>query len=165
MLPKISRILYATDLSETARFAMRYAMSLARQYEAEITVLHVVPDYARSFGASSGLEVADFYDPDAFRLFVTKTTQKAREEVTERIREECAAVTSSGVSCPVADDAVLVEVGDAAEKILALAPQFDLVVMGTRGHGRLGGLLVGSVAQEVLAGSDTPVFIVRQPKD
>ncbi len=44
----IKRILYATDLSENARYAMAYAVSLANTYCAQIVILHVIdetPDY------------------------------------------------------------------------------------------------------------------------
>jgi len=39
--------------------------------------------------------------------------------------------------------------------------KFDLVVMGSHGHGALLNLVVGSVATEVLAGCKVPVLIVR----
>ena len=53
--------------------------------------------------------------------------------------------------------------GYAAEVIATLAEKgkFDLIVMGSRGHGTLGNLVMGSVATKVLAGCDTPVLIVR----
>jgi nucleotide-binding universal stress UspA family protein len=53
--------------------------------------------------------------------------------------------------------------GDPAEKIIALAKDLhpDLVAIGSRGHGRLAGLLLGSVAQKVLAHAACPVLVVR----
>jgi nucleotide-binding universal stress UspA family protein len=51
MIPEIKKILYPTDLSENARYAFGYAVSLANRYNAEITVLHVVEEissFARS---------------------------------------------------------------------------------------------------------------------
>jgi len=44
MLPEINKILYATDLSSTAKVAMSWAMSLAEKYDAAITVVHIMPD-------------------------------------------------------------------------------------------------------------------------
>lgn len=54
-------------------------------------------------------------------------------------------------------------IGDPAEEIIALATdqRADLIVIGSRGHGRLAGLLLGSVAQKVLAHASCPVLIVR----
>ena len=42
MLPQLKTILYATDLSENARYAYTYAASIAQQYGARITILHVI---------------------------------------------------------------------------------------------------------------------------
>jgi nucleotide-binding universal stress UspA family protein len=53
--------------------------------------------------------------------------------------------------------------GDPAEEIIGTAKsrKVDLIVMGSRGHGRLAGLLLGSVAQKVLAHAPCSVLVVR----
>ncbi len=53
--------------------------------------------------------------------------------------------------------------GHAATEIAALAERarFDLVVMGTHGHGSIGNLVLGSVATGVLARCGTPVLLAR----
>ncbi|WP_372657403.1 universal stress protein [Hydrogenophaga sp.] len=43
----------------------------------------------------------------------------------------------------------------------ASAGKFDLVMMGSHGHGALGNLVMGSVATQVLAHCKTPVLLVR----
>ena len=45
-LPKVDvkKILYATDLSESARYAFAYAVSLADLYNAAINMIHVLPE-------------------------------------------------------------------------------------------------------------------------
>ncbi|HJS05231.1 MAG TPA: universal stress protein [Variovorax sp.] len=54
-------------------------------------------------------------------------------------------------------------VGDAARVVAAMADgdSFDLIIMGSHGHGALAGLLMGSVTMKVLALSKVPVLIVR----
>ena len=53
--------------------------------------------------------------------------------------------------------------GDAAEEIIVQAKgrRADLIVVGSRGHGRLAGLLLGSVAQKVVTHAPCPVLVVR----
>ena len=44
---------------------------------------------------------------------------------------------------------------------LAEEGRFDLLVMGSRGHGELANLVLGSVATKVLAKCSTPVLLIR----
>lgn len=55
------------------------------------------------------------------------------------------------------------KVGHAAEVIAKMADtgKFDLLVMGSHGHGVLGNLVMGSVATSVLAHCKVPVLLVR----
>ncbi|MBS79755.1 universal stress protein [Variovorax sp.] len=54
-------------------------------------------------------------------------------------------------------------IGHPAEEIASFAQkeQFDLLVMGSRGHGALANLVLGSVATKVLAACTVPVLLVR----
>ena len=55
------------------------------------------------------------------------------------------------------------KVGPAAETIAATADKgkFDLLMMGSHGHGTLTNLVMGSVATKVLANCSTPVLLIR----
>ena len=55
------------------------------------------------------------------------------------------------------------KVGHAAEEIIRAAKKakVDLIIMGSRGRGTIGSLLLGSVAQSVLSASEVPVMVVR----
>ena len=55
------------------------------------------------------------------------------------------------------------KVGPAGETIakFADAGQFDMVIMGSHGHGSLGNLVMGSVATQVLSHCKVPVLLVR----
>ena len=57
----------------------------------------------------------------------------------------------------------VVKVGAVGETIAAFADaeKFDMLVMGSRGHGALATLVMGSVTTQVLANSMVPVLIVR----
>jgi nucleotide-binding universal stress UspA family protein len=56
-----------------------------------------------------------------------------------------------------------IAIGDPAEIIAHYAheKQCDQIIMGTRGHGRIAGMLLGSVANKVLHLSDVPVLLVK----
>ena len=58
-----------------------------------------------------------------------------------------------------------VGVGNAGEIALAFARRLGCqqIVMGTRGLGSVAGMIMGSVARHVIAGSDVPVTLVRAP--
>jgi nucleotide-binding universal stress UspA family protein len=55
------------------------------------------------------------------------------------------------------------KVGPAAELIAKLAEKgrFDLIVLGSHGHGTLGNLVMGSVATKVLASCQVPALLIR----
>lgn len=55
------------------------------------------------------------------------------------------------------------KVGPAGETIAKFADdgKFDLLIMGSHGHGALGSLVMGSVATQVVAHSKVPVLLVR----
>ncbi len=57
----------------------------------------------------------------------------------------------------------LMEVGAPGETIARIAEQgkYDLIVMGTQGHGALGRLVMGSVSTQVLANCSVPVLLIR----
>ncbi|RYF28214.1 MAG: universal stress protein [Comamonadaceae bacterium] len=57
----------------------------------------------------------------------------------------------------------LVKVGPVGETIAKAAEsgKYDLLIMGTHGHGALGKLVMGSVSTQVLANSQVPVLLVR----
>jgi len=61
------------------------------------------------------------------------------------------------------DAKTLTKVGHAGEIISKTADsgKFDLVVMGSHGHGTLGNLVMGSVATQVLANCKVPLLLVR----
>jgi len=164
MLPHIRKILYATDLSEPAKHAMSYALSLARSYEADLMLLHVIPDWARNVSLGSGLDFATIYDEDTWLKIkddVLKTSIKhARERIESAYMQYKLDLEATGIAT-----SVHVQTGHPASTILKFANEVDLIVMGTYGHSKLGSLFVGSVAQGVIAKSKVPVMVVRLEKD
>lgn len=175
ILPKVEvrKILYATDLSENARFAFAYAVSLARLYGAGMVLLHVLPEVPESLDA----HVEGYISADQWQAIKQRHFNEAKETLTRKrmdhvvIREVldkfCKEATAGtgGRQSDAADTVVLW--GNPVEQILLQAAErnCDLIVMGTHGHGTLADVMIGSTARRVIRRSKIPVLVVRLPED
>jgi len=139
-------ILVAVDGSEHGAAALRTAAQLAGEEHARLTVLTAVPAIPSSVQFSSAGVAAL---GDAAQLM---------GEVGARIRKQVDALPD--------DISVtsIVVAGHPAHVILARLRdgRHDLLVMGTRGLGRVGSALLGSVSQAVLHKAQVPVLVVRE---
>jgi len=171
MLPNIRKILYATDLSESARHAMWYAASLGRAHNADVTVLHVVPDVVDYMSEEAGLDIEEHFSKDQWEHFNTTVRDKAAMAAHQRVRETIRNCMDGTPDCPLHDQDVIVRTGRPADEILKESKKgYDLLVMGT--HGRrslmdniLGEVMLGSVAGRVVRRSEIPVLTVRLPPE
>jgi nucleotide-binding universal stress UspA family protein len=86
----------------------------------------------------------------------TEFAVAAAEKVLDRARGAAAAKGATPIEAEPAS-------GDPAREIIAEAENrnADLIIVGSRGHGRLAGLLLGSVAQKLLSHAPCPVLVVR----
>jgi len=167
MVPDIQKILYVTDLSDTARHAVRYACSIGHRYGAEVTVLHVIPDLVDELSKGAGINLAEHMDRRTWESFNKSGMLIAREAITRRIRETSIKVKQEIPECPVNGKNILVKIGNPVKQIVATAEEgaYDLVIMGTHGHGKFGEAIIGSVASEVIRTSVVPVLVIRLPKN
>jgi len=171
ILPKvvIQKILYATDLSENARQALAYAVSLANLYGAGITIAHALED-------SPGMDAAIQYHvgPDRWAEIKKSKEKNVRNVIIAKQRDENPAVmealksfyknATAGLENQtfVLDD-VVVKRGLPVDVIIETAEQkhCDMIVIGTQGHGGLAHMILGSTAQKVLKQAKIPVLVVR----
>lgn len=165
MLPEYKNILYATDLSESARLALRHAVSLATKYNTSLTILHAVPDLVDLMSEDAGFDIETHFDEENWATFNAKACEKALESARKRIAEMAAECATGREDCPVARALVLVEAGDPALRILEHTDSHDLIVMGAHGRGQFADLLLGSVANKVVRLSPVPVLTVRLPEE
>lgn len=167
MVPRFRKILYATDLSATARHAARYACSLGHHYGAEVTVLHVVPDALELYSADAGVSLTARAGTEQPAAWNQAEMESARAALQARIRETAERVTRQIPTCPVSPERTLVKAGDPVREIVqtARAEDFDLIVMGSHGHGPLEERFIGSVASGVIHACRKPVLVVRLPQD
>ena len=138
------RILVALDDSNHATWSVRAASNLARLTAAEIVLLHVINPTA---------PLSADYAP-ACACAEIRAVQRQRAGV---VLESAAALVPSTVHVD-----QLVREGDAAQEIVAAAREWeaDLIVMGTRGRGRLATFLLGSTAESVIRTALCPVVTV-----
>jgi len=164
-IPLFRKILYATDLSETARHAIRYACSIGVQYQADITVLHVIPDALEELSDGAGVDLTEPPETRTTREFNETKVGTAVEALRRRVRETSADIGRNFPFCPLAKEDIEVRVGDPVHEIVSMAHEgdFDLVIMGTHGHGKLEGMMIGSVASGVIRRCAKPVLVVRLP--
>ncbi|RLC04410.1 MAG: bile acid:sodium symporter [Deltaproteobacteria bacterium] len=166
MVPDIKRILYATDLSDTARHAVRYACSIGHKYGAKVTLLHVIPDIVEEISIGTGINLADHMGKREWDSLNKNGIEAARVAIHDRIRETSRRVTREIPQCPLNEENVQVRIGNPVKQILSTARKgnYDLIIMGTHGHGKLGQSIIGSVAGEVIRRCSRPVMVVRLPE-
>lgn len=144
---RFTRILCAVDFSDTSLLAVAYALNLAEEADAHLTLLHVIetPPELRA-------------DPLAADFDVDRLHAAAQAEARRRLRDLVpdAARTFCTVETAVAE-------GRAYRYILqqAAARQSNLIVMGVHGRGAVDLLLFGSTTHHVVRAAACPVLIIR----
>ena len=140
-----TRILLAADGSEDAKRTIKTAIGLSTKLESELHVVYVAPEHPY---------VHAYYDlrhqEEEERL--RRGDQRVLDECVDHVRKAGGTVTGS-----------YLRVGDAAKEIVELAEELEvgLVVLGSRGHGRIRRALMGSVSASVLRHAHCSVLIVR----
>ena len=157
-MAKVNKILYATDLSETAREAMGWAKSLTEKYDAEITIIHIIPDVVKKI---------DLFGADRTKPSINNERDDAITSKQKEILQLCKERHKDQPDCKIDLEHILVKVGKPVQEILATVENgdFDMVVMGTYSQGLLAKVLLGSVARGVVEQCTVPVLTVRLSKD
>jgi len=163
MIPQINQILYATDLSENARLAFGYAASMSNSFGAQITILHVLEEPSRS----ATVRLESLLGEDRWKELQSRNVQDVLDTVKARLEKFCDDMKEELISCPFVVKGVLVRQGDPSTVILKESgtENYDLIVMGTHGLGRLADAMVGSTARRVVRMSNTPVMVIRLPEE
>ncbi len=131
---RLKKILYCTDFSEYSDRALTYALSLAMEYNAELTLLHVLED-----PPVDGLQDA-----------IAKSTRRLEELAPSEASDWCKVLT-------------VVRIGKPYQQVLQveLENETDLVVMGVRGRNAVDLVLFGSTAHRVIQLGSSPVLAVH----
>jgi len=140
-------IVCAVDFSASSLAALRWAVSLAKETDAHLWLLHTieVPPELRVSTVVTDEEVAEL-------------NASARADALSRLRSLIPPQAAEFCSIETATAA-----GEAAHAILQFAAEHkaDLVVMGAQGHGAIDRLIFGSKTRDVIGGATCPVLTVR----
>jgi len=163
MIPQIRQILYATDLSQNARFAFGYAAALANSFGAQITILHVLEELSHS----TSVRLESMLGEERWQDLQGRHEQEVLDTFKTRLENFCDDMKDELISCPFVVKGVLVRQGDPAAVVLdeSETGTYDLIVMGTHGQGILAQAMVGSTARRVVRMSATPVMVIRLPDE
>ncbi|MBB2776996.1 UNVERIFIED_ORG: nucleotide-binding universal stress UspA family protein [Comamonas terrigena] len=140
------KILLAVDGSPFTKKMLAYLaaheelITAGRHEYTALTVQPSLPPRARA--ALSKDMVDEYYAEESAKVLDPVTKFLAQSGITVRTRAE---------------------IGPAGTTIAKIAEddKFDLIIMGTHGHGSLGKLVMGSVSTQVLANCSVPVMLIR----
>lgn len=139
----IKRVLVPVDFSPPSNVAVNYGISLARQFRAKLTLLHVIES------------------PAALMYTFPAGVDKIEKQNRERAERMMAALVAPEDQDDL-DLQTIVKAGEIEEEIQAavLEQNTDFVVMGTHGRRLLGRWFIGSVTQNMLRHMAVPVITV-----
>ena len=142
-----TKVLLATDGSEEAELATRAAVEVCEGTASELHVVYVepLPDFMKNGHGTPG------YDRELYEMIEEEAGESLRK-LTWRAKVAGGTVTEAHL-----------RMGGVAEEIVGLADELDagLVVVGSRGRGRIRRTLAGSVSESVFRHAHCPVMVVR----
>ena len=138
---ELTTILVPTDFSESSQVAFEYGRQLARDFNAELRLVHVINPHAYPFG--------DQY----LALDPAQLLQETKDAAQRRMRS-MAVKDNPQYSVQVIYGSPAVEICNAANE------DVDLIVISTHGRTGLGHLLIGSVTENVVRYAHCPVLVI-----
>lgn len=143
-MSKIKKILVPVDLSDVSAKALKVALDLASDMEADVTVFHAVSMSAVSLPVDG---VPVFNDE-----MIEEELGTAKKSLSDFLK---GIIGSSKIIDEVCFGEPTSEINNFAEE-----NSFDMIVMGTHGRSGLLHLVMGSVAESVLRHAKVPVLCV-----
>ena len=149
-------ILYATDFSDNAKYACSYAKSIADQYGAEITLLHVIKD-----------EIPDLliFDAGMERTSsgVADRLTKQKDIFEDKKDQIISKIKNVYGEQEIGIDNILVVKGNPVKVIVNTVKEknCDLIIMGVKGRSSLEDILMGDTVRRVITRINKPVLVVQ----
>jgi nucleotide-binding universal stress UspA family protein len=157
-----TRILLASDGSESAAHATEVAVELSKKTDSELHVLYVGEDAysgALVYPEATNPEGVEQEDPALMEELGRQFEEVARQVLdaeVQKVREVGGTVTQAHL-----------RTGTPAAEIVELAEELEvgLVVVGSRGTGGIRRALMGSVSDSVVRHAHCPVLVVRKEEE
>lgn len=145
-MKSIEKILVATDFSEYSEEACEYAITLARKFDASLTVLHVI---------NEPVDLRGFYVPHI-------TFEELEKEISEGAVKMLEKFCSENMADFTRYEKEVVA-GVPYEEIVKLAVEkgVSMIIIGTHGRTGLDHIIFGSTAERVVRTSPCPVLTIR----
>jgi len=141
---KLSKILCGVDGSPSSAKALQFAMDLSKRFSAELCIIHALPSYLPAFGMTERT--------------IKREEEKFKVEDTNKIKKFL-----DGFNLKKIQAETQFQWGAPANVILDHAEDFnyDLIVIGAKGHSMLHHVLIGSTAEKVLRYAPCSLLVVR----
>ena len=151
----INRILVATDASAASNRALKMAAQFAELHNAELLIVHIIRDMQIPYEIDEIPEL-ESHQFESFNNAREEVMRKIAESVLRDAREKAQKAGATKVETAIGT-------GDPATSILGFAERskMDMIVIGTRGLGKLKGAILGSVSRKVADNAETSCLIVR----
>jgi nucleotide-binding universal stress UspA family protein len=162
MVPKLHRLLYATDLSAGSIDAFRYAVNYANQHNAKLIVFHVINQ--RSITRSKIL--ATFFNEGQEHKIRQKKVNAALKHMEKLLEVNCKNDPTDTHANIKNVEHLVVHYGKIAEEIVEKADMWgcESIILGPRRKRLLGRIFLPSISRKVIWGTNTPVHIITLPK-
>jgi universal stress protein A len=147
-MPRVKKILAATDLSELSKLGIRYALEMARDSSAEVIVYHAIDV------GGNWTEGPPIGEP---RLDMLEESRRTVDKFLSENFADC---------IDLVEVRTVTEIGAPFKNITEMAEKegVDLIVMSTHGRTGLDHMILGSVAEKVVARASCPVLVVPRRK-
>jgi nucleotide-binding universal stress UspA family protein len=151
----IQKILVAVDGSENSIRALDFALEFSERYNATLTVVNV--SESSTVAAAPSPQIAAYSGDSGSMVIMERDMRKFHEEILDK------ALAYAKKAHPGLSVTTILREGDPALEIAALAKDgdFDVVVVGHRGTGKISELFLGNISERLAHMLSCTVVIVR----